>query len=62
MNLARLIPVCLISTLTGLILPRVFEKPAHLTLAAAGYLLICVGVDRFFGSSGSTKKPAEPAG
>ena len=58
MNLARLIPVCLISTLTGLILPRIFEKPAHLALAAASYLLLCLCVDRFFGSTG---KPANPA-
>jgi hypothetical protein len=61
MNLSRLIPVCLISSLMGLILPRVFENPAHLTLAAVGYLVVCLGIDRLFGSSGSTKKPANPA-
>ena len=51
MNLARLIPVCLISVLMGLLLPRVFENPSHLVLAAAGYLLIMLGVDRVFGSA-----------
>ena len=59
MNYARLIPVCLISVLVGVLLPRVFIKPAHLTLAAAGYLLLMLVVDRLFGSK-SAPEPLEP--
>ena len=55
MNLFRLIPVCLISVLMGILLPRYFENPSHLTLAAAGYLLIMLGVDRVFGSARRTE-------
>lgn len=58
MKLSRLIPVCLISTLTGLILPRLFENPSHLALAAAGYLLVCLLIDRVFGAP---REPANPA-
>lgn len=50
MRLSRLIPVCLISVMMGTLLPRLFENPSHLTLAAAGYLAIMVAVDKLFGS------------
>lgn len=56
MRLSRLIPVCLISVLMGLLLPRLFEKPSQLTLAAAGYLGVMWMVDRFFGKT-ATGKP-----
>ena len=51
MRLSRLIPVCLISVLMGLLLPRIFENPSHLTLAAAGYLGVMWAVDKVFGSA-----------
>jgi hypothetical protein len=50
MRLSRLIPVCLISILMGVLLPRLFLNPKHLILAAAGYMLVMVAVDFVFGS------------
>lgn len=55
MRLSRLIPVCLISVLMGLLLPRLFEKPSELTLAAAGYLGVLWVVDRFFGKPAASE-------
>lgn len=54
MRLSRLIPVCLISSMMGLLLPRIFPNPSHLVLAAAAYLAIMLGVDRVFGSRRQT--------
>ncbi len=50
MRLSRLIPVCLISVLMGILLPRLFVNPSHLLCAAAGYMALMWGVDKVFGT------------
>jgi len=50
MRLSRLIPVCLISVMMGVLLPRVFANPSHLVVAAGVYMALMYAVDRVFGS------------
>lgn len=51
MRLSRLIPVCLISVMMGILLPRIFANPSHLVVAAGAYMALMYAVDRVFGAA-----------
>ena len=57
MKLSLLVPTCLISTLVGLTLPKLFDSPPTLILASIAYLLLLLGVDMFFGRSRPPEAP-----
>jgi hypothetical protein len=55
MKYSTLVPVCLISSLVGIMLPRLFESTSKLVLAAIAYLVVMLAVDFLFGRSTPAK-------